>query len=80
MENIKEVLEKIKVKLSKKLTELDALETEKKDIIKRFKNAGDKEKILIEKEIKKSTEKFKKLSEEVLALKNKVDELKKINY
>jgi hypothetical protein len=80
MDNINEVLKKAKAKLDEKLSELEVLEADKKDILIRYEKVNKEERELIEKEMKESEEKFKSLSEEVLIFAEKVKELKKRYY
>ncbi len=67
---------KIKQLLDLKLKELDVLEAEKQDIISRYKTCHEEERKDIEYEMVLSENKFKKLAEEVLELKQKVKNIK----
>ena len=77
MTNINKLLEQTNTILNEKLELLEALETEKKEIISMYKNAKPVEKVLLEVDMKKSEEKYKNLSDEVLTLSGKVKKLKK---
>lgn len=76
MENIDKLIDKVNANLNEKLKQLEILEYEKKVIIEQYNKTKSSERLLIEIEMKKSVEKFKKLSEEVLMLSEKVKKLK----
>ena len=76
MENIKNLTVKARAKLDKIMLQLELLEKEKAEIIKKYASATAEQKVLIEAEMRKSEEAFKKLSEEALALAEKVKKLK----
>ena len=78
MENIKNLTAKARAKLDKIMLQLELLEKEKAEIIKKYASATAEQKVLIEAEMRKSEEAFKKLSEEALALAEKVKKLKEI--
>ena len=77
MRSVEKSIEKINVILEQKLTQLKTLESEKKDIIARYQNASEDERIAIESEMAQSEQKFKTLNDDMLALAQKVKKLKK---
>lgn len=77
MENINKLVEQVNARLNEILEQLEVLETEKKEIISQYENAKPSEKILLEVEMKKSEEKYKKMCEDILKLSEKVKDLKK---
>ncbi len=77
MRSVEKSIEKINVILEQKLTQLKTLESEKKDIIARYKKASEDERTAIESEMAQSEQKFKTLNDDMLALAQKVKKLKK---
>ena len=76
MENIEKIIEEIKLELNEKLELLKKLEQEKIDIMARYQKATSSiERQKIEKEMKISEQKFKKLNDSMLELSKKVKEL-----
>lgn len=73
---IKNKLKKADSLLDQKLRDLETLEQEKIDILKRYAKATSEQRREIEQEIKLSEDKFKKLEEEVTAIYDKIKLLK----
>jgi len=74
MEKDKLKLKKAKLTLEQMLERLDALEKEKKEILKRAKTDGVS---TVKDDMQRSEEKFRLLAEEMLKLKDEVKKLKK---
>ena len=77
MGELEKALSEVEDVLDEKLRELDVLESEKKDIIKRYFESDDSTRVEIQKEIELSIEKYKKLAEETIAFKDEIKKLKK---
>ena len=78
MENIDEKIEQLNLDILQKLKQLKVLLKEKNEIMARYKDASSTEKILIEKEMIESKQKFEMLSKEVDDLTAEIEKLKKI--
>ena len=78
MENIDEKIERLNLDILQKLKQLKVLLKEKNEIMARYKDASSTEKILIEKEMIESKQKFEMLSKEVDDLTAEIEKLKKI--
>ena len=78
MENIDEKIERLNLDILQKLKQLKVLLKEKNEIMARYKVASSTEKILIEKEMIESKQKFEMLSKEVDNLTAEIEKLKKI--
>ena len=78
MENIDEKIEQLNLDILQKLKQLKVLLKEKNEIMARYKVASSTEKILIEKEMIESKQKFEMLSKEVDELTAEIEKLKKI--
>lgn len=76
MEKINKLIQQANVSLNDKLEQLEVLEAEKKELISMYVNAKPTEKVLLEVEMKKSEQKYKKLCDEVIKLSEKVKKLK----
>ena len=77
MENIDEKIEQLNLAILQKLKQLKVLLKEKNEIMARYKVASSTEKILIEKEMIESKQKFEMLSKEVDDLSAEIQKLKK---
>ena len=77
MENIDEKIERLNLDILQKLKQLKVLLKEKNEIMARYKVASSTEKILIEKEMIESKQKFEMLSKEVDDLSAEIQKLKK---
>ncbi len=78
MKGISKLLGQLNNNLDAKLTELDKLELEKREIIERYQFANMVERQLLQVHIRKSIRKFQKLSSEVIAMSEQVKQLKKM--
>ena len=78
MEKIDEKIEQLNLAILQKLKQLKVLLKEKNEIMARYKDASSTEKILIEKEMIESKQKFEMLSKEVDDLTAEIEKLKKI--
>ena len=78
MEKIDEKIEQLNLAILQKLKQLKVLLKEKNEIMARYKVASSTEKILIEKEMIESKQKFEMLSKEVDELTAEIEKLKKI--
>lgn len=76
MEDINKFIKQCNNALDDKLKQLEILEEEKKDILIRYSKASEEERLLIEQEIIKSEEKYKKLAEETAQLAKKIKKVK----
>ncbi|MBE7074557.1 MAG: hypothetical protein E7376_01045 [Clostridiales bacterium] len=77
MDNIMKTLKKANNALDNKLKDLEQLEAEKLDILKRYAKANDEQRLEIENEMKASEVKFKLLLQDVNEISKKIDKLKK---
>ena len=73
----KELLRNAQLKLDEKSKALAELETEKSDIMQRFKKASIKQQKQIEKEMQESEKKYEKLLGEVTEIAEKINKIKK---
>ena len=77
MEKVDKLLEQANEILNEKLEQLEVLEEEKKKIVLLYEKVDLNKRVLIEKEMKKSIDRYKKLCDEVLMLSVKIKKLKK---